>query len=89
MSVHRSRQFCGSMTFWYGSGSADPCLWLIETDPDPAIFVIDLPDANKKLIFLIYFFCLLLVEGTFTFSKIKSQKESQNRRNQGFLTVFA
>jgi hypothetical protein len=23
------------------------------------------------------------------FSKIKSQKESQNRRNQGFLTIFA
>jgi hypothetical protein len=45
-------------------------------DPDPAIFVIDLQDANKKL-----FFCLILFEGTFTvltvhhFSKIKSHKE--------------
>jgi hypothetical protein len=27
-------------------GSADPCLRLM--DPDPAIFVIDLQDANKK-----------------------------------------
>jgi hypothetical protein len=44
-------------------------------DPDPAIFVIGLPDANKKLI-LKKFFCLLLFEGTFTsFSKIKSKKE--------------
>ncbi len=41
---------CGSMTFWCGSrsGSADPCLWLMnpdsdpdsDLDPDPAIFVI-------------------------------------------------
>ncbi len=43
-------QCCGSMTFWYRSGSADPCLWLIDpySDPDPAIFVIDLQDANKN-----------------------------------------
>jgi hypothetical protein len=41
-------------------------------DPDPAIFVIDLQDANQKLIF----FLILLFEGTFTsFSKIKSKKE--------------
>jgi hypothetical protein len=38
------------MTFWCGSVSADLCLWLM--DPDPAIFVIDLQDANKKLIYL-------------------------------------
>ncbi len=44
------------------------CLWLVNPDlnPDPAIFVIGLQDANKKL-FLKKF---LLV----TFSKIKSQK---------------
>ncbi len=29
-----SKLCCGSVTFWYGSGSADPNLWL--TDPDPA-----------------------------------------------------
>jgi hypothetical protein len=48
------------MTFWYGSGfgSTDPCLRLV--DPDPAIFVIDLQDANKNN------FCLFLFEGTFT-----------------------
>jgi hypothetical protein len=35
-------------------------------DPDPAIFVIDLQDASKTLIFQHNFFCLLLFEGTFT-----------------------
>ncbi len=46
-------------------------------DPgDPAIFIIDLQDANKKLILLKQFFCILLFKGTITsFSKIKSQKE--------------
>jgi hypothetical protein len=40
-------------------------------DPDPAIFVINLQDANKKL-----FSACFLFEGTFTsFCKIKSQKE--------------
>jgi hypothetical protein len=49
-------------------------------DSDPAIFVIDLQDANKKLIILTKIFCLLLFEGTFTpFSKIKSPKEVTNQ----------
>ncbi len=26
---------CSSMTFWCGSGSADPCLWLMNPDSDP------------------------------------------------------
>jgi hypothetical protein len=34
-----------------------------DSDPDPAIFVIDLQDANKKLI-ITKFFCLLLIQGT-------------------------
>jgi hypothetical protein len=49
----------------------------MDPDPDPAIFVIDLQDASKKLIFQHNFFCLLLFEGTVHlhhFSKIKSQK---------------
>jgi hypothetical protein len=41
----------GSMTFWCGSGSGDPCLCQMDPDPGPAIFVIDLQDASKKLIF--------------------------------------
>jgi hypothetical protein len=60
-----------------------------DSDPDPAIFVIDLQDANKKQIFEHIFFCLLLFEGTFTlFFKDKSQKESQNSRIQGFSYYF-
>jgi hypothetical protein len=50
-----------------------------DPDPDPAIFVIDLQDSNKKQSFSVYFF-----EGTFTsFFKDKKSK-SQNSRNQGF-----
>ncbi len=29
------RQCCGSMTFWCRSGSAYPCLWLMDPDSDP------------------------------------------------------
>jgi hypothetical protein len=44
----RINQCCGSMTFWGGSGSADPCLVLMDPDPDPALFVIDLPKMPTK-----------------------------------------
>ncbi len=58
-------------------------------DPDPANFVIDLQDASKKLIFNIifcaYYFLKLHLHH---FTKIKSQKESQNSRNQGFSYYF-
>jgi hypothetical protein len=37
-----------------------------DADPDPSIFIIDLQDANKKLIFKKMFSCLLLFEGSFT-----------------------
>ncbi len=67
-------QCSGSMTFWCGSGSADPCLRLM--DPEPAIFVIDLQDANKKLIvkksFSAYYFLKVHLHH---FSKIKSPNE--------------
>jgi hypothetical protein len=50
-----------------------------DADPDPAIFVIDLQDANKKIIFFKKVFLLtgvLLFKGAFTlFSKTKSLKE--------------
>jgi hypothetical protein len=52
-------------------------------DPATAIFVIDLQDANKKIIFLTKFFCLLLFERTFL-----SLKKSQNSKNQGFFTIL-
>ncbi len=83
-------QCCGSMTFWCrsgsGSGSADPCLWLL--DPDPAIFVIDPPPVPTNN----NFSCLLLYEGTGTFTSFfkekKVKKKSQSSRNQGFLTCL-
>ncbi len=48
-------------------------------DPDPAIFVIDLQDESKKLIFYHNFFCLLLFEGTFTsfFKDKKSKRDTK------------
>jgi hypothetical protein len=51
-----------------------------DSDPDPAIFIIHLQDANKKIYFFKKkFVCLFFFEGTFTlfyhFSNIKSQKE--------------
>jgi hypothetical protein len=59
-----------------------------DADPDPAIFVIDLQEANKKKLF-IKFFRLSLFEGTFTsFFKDKSPKEVTNSRNQGFSNYF-
>jgi hypothetical protein len=45
-------QCCGSVTFWYGSGFADPCLWPM--DPDPDIFVLDLLIAFWRYIYIIF-----------------------------------
>jgi hypothetical protein len=48
-------QCSGSVTFWYGSESADPYLLLIDPDLDPdpdpalALFVSDLQDTNKNI----------------------------------------
>jgi hypothetical protein len=76
------------MTFWSGSGSADPCFWLKDTDSDPAIFVIDLQDAKKKN-FLKQFFCILLFEGIFTsFFKDKKFKKVTKQEDQGFSYNF-
>jgi hypothetical protein len=60
-----------------------------DQDPDPAIFVIDLQDASKKqvfnTIFSAYYFLKVHLHH---FSKIKRQKESLNRMNQGFSYYF-
>jgi hypothetical protein len=53
--------------------------------PDPAFFVIDHSKMQIKNLFF-KVFCLLLFEGTF--AKIKSQKKSQSKRNQGFFKFF-
>ncbi len=50
--------------------------WFMDPDPDPAIFIIDLQDANKKLIlkkvFSDYYFLKIHLHN---FSKIKNPKE--------------
>jgi hypothetical protein len=59
-----SNQCCGSMTFWGGSGSgtADPCLWLMDPDPDPEsgfCYFRHWPSrCQQKTNFLIQFFLL-------------------------------
>jgi hypothetical protein len=50
--------------------------------PDPAIFVIDLQDANKKIICFSNFFCLFLFEGTFT-SFFKDRKSKRSHKAVG------
>jgi hypothetical protein len=57
-----------------------------DADPNPAVFVSDLQDVNKKL-----FFCLKLFEGTFSsfFKDEKVTKKSQNSENNVFLTIFS
>ncbi len=42
---------------WHFGVGPDPRIhvWLRDPDPDPAIFVIDLQDANKKLFFTSFF----------------------------------
>jgi hypothetical protein len=56
-----------------------------DADPDPSIFIIDLQDANKKLI-LKKNFCILRFEGTFT-SFFKGKK-SKGSKNLGFSYYF-
>jgi hypothetical protein len=59
-------------------------------DPDPAIFVIYLQDANRTLIFS-KFFCLFLFEGTFT-SFFKDKKSKISHKTVGIkvlLPIFA
>ncbi len=66
----------------------DPCLWLMDSDPDPTIFVIDLHDTNKKLI--LSFFSLLLFECTLT-SFFKDKKSKRSHKTVGikvFLAIF-
>jgi hypothetical protein len=55
-------------------------------DPDPAIFVINLQDANKKLLLKKYF-CVLLFEGTFT-SFIKDKKSKEVTKQQFYLIYY-
>ncbi len=51
--VSRTNQCWGSVTFWWGSESADPHLWLM----DQTLFFSDFKDVNK-IYFLPYFFLI-------------------------------
>ncbi len=65
----------------------DPYLWLMDPDPDPAIFSVTfkMPKPNYfSELFCNYIFKLQL----HNFSKIKVTKKSQNSRNQGFSYYF-
>ncbi len=58
-------QCSGSVTFWYGSGSGDPYLWLTDLDsdpaPDPDFFVSDLQDGNYIFFFVFFaYYCFKL-----------------------------
>ncbi len=82
------------MEFWSGpgsgSGSADPCLWLM--DPDPAIFVVDLQDANKKLILKNSFFAYYRTFWRYVYIIFKDKKSKRSHKAVGikvFLTIFA
>jgi hypothetical protein len=59
--------------------------------PDPAIFVIDLQDGNKKVFFSAYYFLKvhLLVHHFSIFQRSKVMKKSQNSRSRGFSYYFA
>jgi hypothetical protein len=79
------------MTLWCGSGSADPCLWLMDPNPDSAIFVSDLQDAYKIRI-VKKKCCLLLFEGTGTFTSFFNDNKSKRSHKivgiKAFLTIL-
>ncbi len=52
------RQYCESVTFWYGIRIRIPRIRDLLTS-DPALFVSGLLDANKKYYFLRYFYIIL------------------------------
>ncbi len=76
---------CVSLTFWYGSGSADLYRWLM----DPDSFRQWPSRCQQKLSFLRFFAYYVFKVHLHQSSKIKSHKEVANSRNQGFLTYCA
>jgi hypothetical protein len=80
-------QCCGSVTFWYGSGSADQYHSL--TDPEPAFStVVDKMSTKLSLChsFIAYYF---LNVHLYQSSKIKPKRSHQKVEIQVFLTFFA
>ncbi len=52
----------------------DPCFWPMDPAPDPAIFVLDLQDANQKF-FLVFLLIVFLRYIYIIFSKIQSHSK--------------
>jgi hypothetical protein len=62
----------------------------MDPDPDPAIFVIDLQDASKKIIFSYNFSAYYFLKlNLHHFSKIKVKKSKKRGGIKVFLTIFA
>ncbi len=76
-------QCCGSVTVWFGSGSADPYHSL--TDPDPLLFssVADKQPKKCKIVYFWKFFCLL-----YQSSKTKSLKKVTKKYKPRFSYFF-
>ncbi len=95
----RAGQCCGSVKFWYGTGPADPYLWLTDPDSDltpyydPAIFAIESPEtckvATRKKIFLRFF--LLITFWSYIYIIFQRQKVKKSYKTVGFkvfLNIF-
>ncbi len=62
----------------------------MDPDLDPAIFDINLQDANKKLILFKSFSAYYLLKvHLHDFSRIKSKKEVTKQQESHFFTIFA
>jgi hypothetical protein len=61
----------------------------MDQDPDPAIFVIELQDANKKIIIIKFFFAYFLVTYYIIFKDKKSKRSHKSGGIKVFLTIFA
>jgi hypothetical protein len=48
----------------------------MDPDPDPAIFVIDLQDANKKLIFILFYLLITFLRYIYIIFQRKEVKKS-------------
>ncbi len=79
-------QCCGSVTFWYHFGSADPYHWPTDSgsdpDPDPAFFVSDL--QNKKYFFFLSFL-LICVKNDDGSGRSKNRREFYGSRSTTLL----
>jgi hypothetical protein len=69
------KQCCDSVTFWYVSGSADPCHWL--TDSEPALSSVADEKAKKFVFFRSCFNYYFLKVHLHQSSKIKKSKRSR------------